>query len=100
MSKISFHKCRICGAIFYHFNKNTYCPKCVAPYKSGENRSKIINDAIENRDIIEARRARWRAYWHKKMESPEFREKERLRSLARARANRKYLVKEDYETTK
>ena len=93
MSSLTFHKCMVCGVIFYHFNKKTYCPKCVAPYKSGENRYKVISDAIENRKDIEAMRARWRAYWHKKMESPEFREKERLRSLARARAEKKYATK-------
>lgn len=94
MSKLVFHKCRICGVVFYHYNKNTYCPKCVSPNKSGENRSKIINDAIENRDALEIRRFIERERWHRRMESPEFREKERLRSLARARANKKYLIKE------
>ena len=36
------------------------------------------------------RRAMERERWHRRMKNPKFREAERLRSLARARANRKY----------
>ena len=44
---------------------------------------------------MEARRKRERERWHKRMENPKFREAERLRSLARARAERKYANKEE-----
>ena len=36
------------------------------------------------------KRARERERWHRRMMDPNFREAERLRSLARARAERKY----------
>ena len=39
---------------------------------------------------MEARRKRERERWHKRMSNLKFREAERLRSLARARADRKY----------
>lgn len=42
---------------------------------------------------IEEIRKRERERWHKRMENPKFREAERLRSLARARAERKYAKK-------
>ena len=103
MSKLIFHKCRICGAIFYSFNKSTYCFKCVPRirYKSIGEYYKTVNDSIakqtqRERSLAyykirndpkykEARKLRDRARWHKRMADPVFREKERLRSLARAK---------------
>lgn len=39
---------------------------------------------------MKEKRAKERARWHARMANPVFREHERLRSLARARAERKY----------
>lgn len=30
--KPTFHKCKICGAIFYHHGKRRYCPKCIPKF--------------------------------------------------------------------
>lgn len=43
--------------------------------------------------VLEHRRAQERARWRKRMSDPVFREHERIRSLNRARAERKYAVK-------
>ena len=91
MSSLKFHKCRICEVIFYSSCRSTYCSKCVPKY--GSNRMTVEKLYLSDIDYRQKQRARWREYWHKKMESPEFREKERLRSLARARAEKKYATK-------
>jgi hypothetical protein len=107
MSKLTFHKCRICGAIFYSFNKSTYCFKCVprGRYKNICEYYKTVDDSITKQTqrerslayyykIIndpkykESHKLRDRARWHKRMADPLFREKERLRSLARAKARK------------
>ena len=92
MYKLEFHKCRVCGIIFYHGNKTAYCPKCVPSFagKSPGQRTMTIYAAINRSQSLEQKRARDRARWHKRMEDPIFRERERLRSLARAKADRKY----------
>lgn len=103
--KLTMHKCRICGAIFWHGCKNTYCTKCI-PCVAREDIKKrytALNDALErkrekaraedyllkdNPGYIEARRKRDRERWHKRMENPVFRERERLRGLERAKRHR------------
>lgn len=97
MSELVFHKCRICGKIFYCTNKDTYCSSCVPRFKglaSGNARAKAYFKALRNPEDIEAKRARDRARWHARMANPEFRERERLRSLVRARAEKRYATKE------
>ena len=96
MSSLKFHKCKICEVIFYRHCRSTYCSKCVPKVStaSGNHRMAAERLRLSDIDYKQKQRARWREYWHRKMESPEFREKERLRSLARARAEKKYLVKE------
>lgn len=98
--KLTMHKCRICGAIFWHGCKNTYCTKCIPCFAREDNNKRYIafNDALErqresrllkdNPDYIEARRKRDGERWHKRMENPAFRESERLRSLERAKRHR------------
>lgn len=95
MSSLKFHKCRICEVIFYSSCRSTYCSKCVPKVSTASNRYRMTVERLHLSDIDykQKQRARWRAYWHKKMESPEFREKERLRSLTRARAEKKYATK-------
>lgn len=95
MNNLIFHKCRICGAIFYSSGRSAYCSKCVPRTLTPSGYQMSIEKLrLSDIDYRQKQRARWREYWHRKMESPEFREKERLRSIARARANKKYLVKE------
>lgn len=105
MDKLVFHKCKICGAIFWHGSKTTYCTKCIPSitYRTFTNYYKTMDDAIERKrqrardyynkiknvpEYVEARRERDRIRWHKRMENPAFKERERLRSLARARARK------------
>lgn len=92
MSKLVFHKCRICGKIFYHSGKQIYCTECIPTYKSNDTASlnRAVNHALDNLEALERRRAFDRARWHRRMANPAFRERERLRSLVRARAERKY----------
>ena len=85
MSSLSFHKCKLCGCVFYKANKSTYCTKCVPTFQSG-----LLNRKHLSELDMEARRKRERERWHKRMSNLKFREAERLRSLARARADRKY----------
>lgn len=93
--KLTMHKCRICGAIFWHGCKNTYCTKCIPCFarEDPKKRYAALNDALlreraRAEDYIEARRKRDRVRWHKRMENPAFRESERLRSLERAKRHR------------
>lgn len=88
MSQLQFHRCLICGAIFYCGKKDRYCSRCIPKYCSARDEFKMINDW----SAIEDRRAKERARWHKRMSSPAFREKERIRSLVRARVEKKYAV--------
>lgn len=90
MSSLTFHKCRICGCIFYHGPKDTYCTKCVPSFVGC---SKAYSYALNNMSALERRRAWERARWRMRMSDPIFRERERIRSLNRARAERKYAVK-------
>ena len=90
MSAVTFHKCRLCNCIFYAGRKNTYCSKCVPRYEFG-----FLNRKHWSELDMEARRKLERERWHRRMENPKFREAERLRSLARARAERKYANKEE-----
>ncbi len=102
MSKLVFHKCRICGKIFYCTGKDTYCSSCVPRFKglaSGSARAKAYFRAFRNTEAAEIKRARDRARWHARMANPQFREHERLRSLARARAEKKYATKESEDAT-
>ena len=85
MSELTFHKCRLCGCIFYKYGKSVYCPKCVPKFYS-HNIAKLHLSELD----MEDKRARERERWHRRMMDPNFREAERLRSLARARAERKY----------
>ena len=85
MSKLVFHKCRLCNCIFYSLGKSTYCPQCIPKYCNGQLNRKHLSDLD-----MEERRKKERERWHRRMGNPKFRELERLRSLARARAERKY----------
>ena len=102
MSVLTFHKCVICGKIFYHQNKTTYCCQCVPriAIKNPGHYYHVVDRAIErNRlrareryhrikndpDYIERRRKRDRIRWHNRMADPLFRERERIRSLQRYR---------------
>lgn len=85
MSELSFHKCRLCGCLFYASGKTTYCRKCVPKYESG-----LLNRKHLSELDMEERRKRERERWRKRMQDPKFREAERLRSLMRARAENKY----------
>lgn len=85
MSRLTFHKCHLCGRIFYSSGKYTYCSKCIPKgLGGGLGRMRLSELSMENRRALERER------WHRRMANPEFREKERKRSLARARADRKY----------
>lgn len=88
MSILTFHRCRLCNCIFYSHGKTTYCNECVPKYQGG-----LLNRKHLSELNIEEIRKRERERWHKRMENPKFREAERLRSLARARAERKYAKK-------
>ena len=88
MSSLIFHRCRLCDCIFYAHGKTTYCNQCVPRYQGG-----LLNRKHLSELDMEERRKRERERWHKRMENPKFREMERLRSLARARAERKYVKK-------
>lgn len=93
MSKLIFHKCRICGDIFYSgAGKTTYCPKCLPRFIGGRSYEHIKKtcEALNNAEYLEKKRAIERERWHKRMANPVFRERERIRSLARARAEKKY----------
>lgn len=93
MSVLVFHRCMICGDVFYSgAGKKTYCPKCVPSFKgkTTNERTRMIFEALNDAERLERKRALGRVRWHKKMEDPVFREHERLRSLARARADRKH----------
>lgn len=90
MSSLTFHRCKICGAIFYHAGKNTYCAKCVPSFSDPTGSVRLLNYLVDNPDVVEARKAKERARWRKRMSDPAFREHERRRSLMRARAERKY----------
>lgn len=85
MSSLTFHKCRLCGCLFYACGKTTYCSQCVPKYKS-----RFLNKMHLPELSMKDRRKRERERWRKRMENPVFREHERLRSLMRARADRKY----------
>lgn len=91
VDSLKFHKCRLCHCIFYSAGKSTYCPECVPRYGSGLLRKKRLSEL----DTEERRKAE-RERWHRRMADPKFREAERLRSLARARAEKKYakIIKE------
>ena len=109
MSKLAMHKCVICGCIFHHGSKNTYCAKCIPriDIKDGNDIYRKVNEKIESRKELNRARARerWqrlknnqeyrekkrlyeRERWHQRMKNPEFREHERLRSLERYRLRR------------
>lgn len=87
MSELKFHKCRLCGDLFYAYLKDTYCRKCIPTYK---NKNYSLNRKHLSEIDMEEKRAKERARWHARMANPVFREHERLRSLARARAEKKY----------
>lgn len=93
MSKLCFHKCRICKCLFYKYGKDSYCTRCIPCFPKGttkSERTRVYNEAFNNAGLLEERRARERARWHARMADPVFREKERLRSLARSRAERRF----------
>ena len=85
MSTLIFHKCRLCNCIFYSQGKSVYCRQCVPKYQSG-----LLNRKHLSELDMEQRRKLERERWHKRMENPKFREAERRRSLARARAEKRY----------
>ena len=90
-NEIQFHRCRLCKCIFYASGKTTYCSKCIPkgcmPNKYLDHIEKI---KICDMDSLARKRAKERARWRMRMSNPAFREKERLRSLARAKSERKY----------
>ena len=96
MSVLEFHKCRSCGRIFYSGNKTTYCSVCVPRLVSAvpTEAIKIYRDAIVNAKTLQEKKALERLRWRTRMADPKFREHERLRSLARYKAERKYAKKE------
>lgn len=90
MSELTFHKCKLCKCIFYSSYKSIYCAKCVPKYEGGS----VGRIKLCDLDSLTSKRAKERARWHARMANPAFRERERLRSLARARAEKKYAIKE------
>jgi hypothetical protein len=82
MSELKFHKCKICGCLFYHFRKDTYCPKCVPLFEGGP-RATIYKYTPQQLLGIEERKKRERERWHARMADPAFREHERKRSIMR-----------------
>lgn len=40
MAELAFHKCKICGCIFHHGKRDSYCSKCVP---KGSMYSAILN---------------------------------------------------------
>lgn len=97
MSELVFHKCMVCGDIFYSCGKTTYCARCIPKFKgstSNKVRAKAYFETLKDSEIIEAKRARDRLRWHKRMANPVFREHERIRSLARYKAEKKYATRE------
>ena len=86
MAELVFHKCRLCGCLFYKFRRETYCTQCTKCIKSPTNlRMMHLNDIY-----FDAKRAHWRELWKNRMSNPAFREKERVRSRMRYLANKKY----------
>lgn len=60
MSELVFHKCRLCGCIFYHKSKDTYCAKCVPSFPHGGcsyEAQKRVYDILSNPERLERRRA-------------------------------------------
>lgn len=97
MSELVFHRCNICKAIFYGFNRISYCRKCIPPAKMGHSptqRAKAVYDTLSD-DALARKREMERKRWHARMSNPAFRERERLRSLARARKENKYAVRKE-----
>ena len=90
MCKLKFSRCKICGCIFYHGSKTVYCDDCVPSCSNPNTRAKKVYEGINNRQYIEERRKRERERWHRRMSNPKFREAERIRSLARARNDKRY----------
>ena len=90
MSEMKFHKCYICGRLFYNGKRAVYCRECVK--KSGGGRM----SGIRLCDVVD-KKARDRLRWHLRMSDPLFRERERQRSLRRYYADCKYAVRSDDE---
>lgn len=80
MSELRFHKCVICGKLFYNNRRHTYCLDCFPKNKPSVNKIRI-NDLSDIKDRAERRRAWDRMRWHHRMEDPAFKERERLRQL-------------------
>lgn len=81
--KLKFHRCVVCGCIFHKDKKTTYCSNCLPSFGNGQIERVHLSELSE-----EFRKARERDRWRRRMANPEFREHERLRSLARARAKK------------
>lgn len=87
MSELKFHRCRLCGVLFYSYGKDTYCRRCVPAYRGGFLNRKHLSELD-----VEEKRERERKRWKARMANPAFREAERLRSIRRYEANKKYAV--------
>lgn len=85
-NQLKFHRCKLCKCVFYSSYKTTYCAKCIPKYDSGI----LAKTKLYDLNNLTGKRAKERARWRARMANPAFREHERLRSLARARAERKY----------
>ena len=96
MNKLEFHKCRACGRIFYNGNKTAYCSVCVPRLDetTPTEANYIYREAINNAKTLEEKRKAEKLRWQARMADPKFREHERLRSVARYKAERKYAKKE------
>ena len=92
MGELTFHKCMICNSLFYHGKKTVYCPKCIPSFtdKTPSEKLKDIYQALNDREVLEHKRALERERWKRRMQNPAFREKERIRSLAKRKADMKY----------
>ena len=97
-TNLAFHKCRVCGCIFHHSGKTTYCTRCIPSFMGGSRAYSVLNPLTNMKDI-ERRKAWARARWHRRMSNPIFREKERIRSLNRYKT-KKGKLEEKNETTK
>ena len=96
---MSFHRCYICGTLFYNGRRVSYCKKCIQGHRYPNDR-KLAGVRLSDLKRIQDRKARERARWHARMADPVFREKERIRSYMRYAMENKYAVKEGYENHK
>lgn len=84
MSVMTFRRCVICGVLFWHKGRTTYCTKCI-PYVPLMHKTE---DMQALKHLREKEKERERERWKLRMSNPAFREKERLRSRLRSKVKK------------